>query len=50
MSKIKLLKGLASLFKKKGSKKKEMFGPARDPEVDYESINKAPRRLDGRKQ
>ena len=37
MSKIKLLKGLASLFKKKGSKKTEMFGPARDPEVDYET-------------
>lgn len=37
MSKIKLLKGLASLFKKKGSKKTEMFGPPRDPEVDYET-------------
>ena len=37
MSKIKLLKGLASLFKKKSPKKKEMFGPARDPEVDYET-------------
>ena len=37
MSKIKLLKGLASLFKKKKPKKTEMFGPPRDPEVDYET-------------
>jgi len=32
-----LLKGLASLFKKKKPKKTEMFGPPRDPEVDYET-------------
>jgi len=49
MSKIKLLKGLASLFKKKGSKKTEMFGPARDPEVDYETaaaLKKSRKRYD----
>ena len=44
MSKIKLLKGLASLFKKKGSKtkpvvKKTEIGPPRDPEVDYETVD-----------
>jgi hypothetical protein len=37
MSKIKLLKGLASLFKKKKPKKTEKFGPPRDPERDYET-------------
>jgi len=37
MSKIKLLKGLASLFQKKKPKKTEKFGPPRDPERDYET-------------
>jgi len=49
MSKIKLLKGLASLFKKKGPKKTEMFGPPRDPEVDYETaaaLKKSRKRYD----
>ena len=32
-----LLKGLASLFKKKKPKKTEKFGPPRDPERDYET-------------
>ena len=39
MSKIKILKGLASLFKKKGAKPKTFeIGPPRDPEVNYETI------------